>query len=534
MLGRGASVPEQIGQSLLQSDTYANSVAFSRDGSKLAAGFGDGTVQIWNLGRGQPLTRSGTRQNNGVLALAFSPDPEGKMIATAGQEVILLDGRTGQATGPSLDGQQGWMTSISFHPDGSILASSSSGTLILWDLETGKALAPLPEAREIHTVAFSPDGKVLAAGSADGYLQLWNLEKKGLIADLDTNGDAIFSIAFSPDGKSVAAGNADSTIFLRDVEFGQQAGPPLDRHTGIVNQVAFSPDGTMLASGSMDGTILLWDVQTGQAVGQPLDADSSGVYSIAFSPDGKTLASASGNFDHSRIMLWDVDITSWLQKTCRRAGRNFTASEWERFFPGEPYRKTCAEFQKDPVYYQARAEDLLLAQDKPLDLQKAIEDLKAEMKLDTAIEQPSWKARQIITQIVGNQITDEAYNGSFLKALDLMDQAQENDLALDPQLMDASLFNRLCWEGSVSGAVRQVMEYCEQAVALAPEDSDVRDSRGLARALMKDTSGAMKDFQFFIENSEEVDLIQQRQAWMDELKAGRNPFTPGVLEQLKD
>jgi len=109
--------------------------------------------------------------------------------------------------------------------------------------------------------------------------------------------------------------------------------------------VAFSPDGKTLASASNDQTIILWDVASRQPIGQPLSGHSSAVFSVAFSPDGKTLA--SGSLDNT-IILWNLNPRLWIEKTCQRAGRNFTRAEWEKDFPNEEYRKTCEQWPLEP------------------------------------------------------------------------------------------------------------------------------------------------------------------------------------------
>lgn len=117
----------------------------------------------------------------------------------------------------------------------------------------------------------------------------------------------------------------------------------LSGHSESVNSVAFGPDGNALVSGSGDTTIILWDVRDPQAPSQlsTLQGHSNTVESVALSPDGKTLASGS---DDSTIILWDMVPSSWVQKACQRAGRNFTRAEWAEYFPNEEYRKTCEQW----------------------------------------------------------------------------------------------------------------------------------------------------------------------------------------------
>ncbi len=124
------------------------------------------------------------------------------------------------------------------------------------------------------------------------------------------------------------------------METRETIGQPLVAHTAPVQSLVFSSDGQTLASGSEDDTIILWDVATRQAIGQPLTLDRFAVDRLALSPDGKSLVTA-GN---STLLLWDVSAESWADWSCLRAGRNFTRAEWERYFPGEEYRKTCEQW----------------------------------------------------------------------------------------------------------------------------------------------------------------------------------------------
>ena len=122
---------------------------------------------------------------------------------------------------------------------------------------------------EVWSVAFSPNGKRIASGSADNTLRVWDAATGQPIGQpLTGHTEVVLSVAFSPDGKRIASGSADNTLRVWNADTGQALGPPLTGHTGFVFSVAFSPDGHRLATGSVDQTVRLWNADTGQPLGQ--------------------------------------------------------------------------------------------------------------------------------------------------------------------------------------------------------------------------------------------------------------------------
>jgi WD40 repeat protein/energy-coupling factor transporter ATP-binding protein EcfA2 len=203
-----------------------------------------------------------------------------------------------------LEGHKDSVWSLSFSPDGKILATGSfDKTIKLWNVETGKEIRTLiGHDGSVNSVSFSPDGKTLATGSFDKTINLWNVETGKEIRTLTGHDDSVNSVSFSPDGKTLATGSFDKTIKLWNLEIGKEI-RTLTGHGKGVSTLSFSPNGKTLATGSFDKTIKLWNLETGKAI-YTLTGHNDSVLSMSFSPDGKTLA--TGSFDKT-IKLWNLE-----------------------------------------------------------------------------------------------------------------------------------------------------------------------------------------------------------------------------------
>jgi beta-lactamase regulating signal transducer with metallopeptidase domain len=157
------------------------------------------------------------------------------------------------------------------------------------------------EPHNVHALALSPDGKLLAAAGEDGVIRVLNADTGHVLRVLAGHADMVACVAFSPDGTTLATGGFDKTVILWDVATGTER-RTLAGHAGWVFGVAFAPDGRTLATGSYDRTVRLWDAASGKEL-IVLRGHTAGVRALAFAPDGKTLASAGVD---KTIRLWDL------------------------------------------------------------------------------------------------------------------------------------------------------------------------------------------------------------------------------------
>jgi dipeptidyl aminopeptidase/acylaminoacyl peptidase len=203
----------------------------------------------------------------------------------------------------------GKVNAVAYSPNGRTLATGSGsaserGTLVLWDLLTGRARVWLPQSLGVRSVAFSPDGEKIAAGGWDNLIRIYETRTAKLLTTLKGHEAVVNSLAFSPDGKILASCGLDKTVILWDPVKGAER-HRLTGHTDWVLSLAFFPDGKSLASAGKDGTVRIWDVATGKESRTLKDATApSPIETLAISPDGKTIATGSWDW---RIYLWAVD-----------------------------------------------------------------------------------------------------------------------------------------------------------------------------------------------------------------------------------
>jgi hypothetical protein len=268
-------------------------LAVAPNGRTIAVGANDGTVRLWRAsdGGGERVLMVHTQT---VSSLAFSPDGE-TLISGANDKTVRLWGVTEGALVRTFEGHTAEVTSVAFAPNGKSIASGSlDGTTRVWNVSDGNLSYQVKG--KVAGLAFSPDGQILAIAGGDR-IKLTRASSGAVSLSLKAASAAWERLAFSPDGKTLAASSAPVPAQLWRASDGSlvrsfNAAPPKSTATRLSGNVTFSPDGQLLASGTVDGLILVWQVSDG-ALKASLETGASEVLQVVFAPDGKALFSLS-------------------------------------------------------------------------------------------------------------------------------------------------------------------------------------------------------------------------------------------------
>jgi WD40 repeat protein len=271
-------------------------IDFAPDGNSLVSCSRDGTVKLWDLAR-KRIVRDFAGHGKNPSAVRISSDGDLVAAGSGGWndnepgKVVIWRRDTGKIL-HTLSGPRGAITQLRFTSDGKRLAAGAGhltqqkGELIIWDVERGQILKKIRAGRTaINGLAISADDRVIATCGADGQIYVWDSSSAEQDRTMGQPGEVYHSIAFSHDGKLLAAGG-DSSVAIFDFDLGSIVWRKFD-HSGVVKDVSFASQNRLISC-SLDGSARLWDVASGESL-LTLRNFAGEVYRARMSPDGLTL-----------------------------------------------------------------------------------------------------------------------------------------------------------------------------------------------------------------------------------------------------
>ena len=244
--------------SLVKSSSHIVAVSFSPDGKTIALGDYAGKIGLYSATTGE-LIRTFDPLSSAVWELDYSPSGDKLASASFRSGMHLWDIANREPLWNYGEKDRLRVLSVDYAPSGETIAygTLSNGVMIV-DGKTGRPIKHLPLPAPVGDIAFSPDGRWLAAGSDDNKIRLWRTSDYELGKTLEGHAGYVNGVAFSPDGRLLVSGSHDKQLGIWDIQSGQVK--LLQGHQGIVLRVRMNSSGTLIASISWDGTVRLWGV----------------------------------------------------------------------------------------------------------------------------------------------------------------------------------------------------------------------------------------------------------------------------------
>lgn len=291
---------------------FVETLAWSPDSSRIVSGGWDQAIHLWDAATGEPVLiyhghasdkPAGQAIPEGmVFAVAWSPDGTSIASGSWDKTVQVWDATNGR----QIYTHRGHVTSVpavAWSPDSKRIASASvDGTVQVWDAITGMHAQTFHDHNSyVYAVTWSPDGKRIASGGNDRKVHIWDALTGKLLLTYENHVSDVTAVAWSPNGSCIASGSSiyEGTIQVWDTTTGIQV-QTYERHSGNIKAVCWSPDSTRIASASTDGTVQVWYASTGTEI-WTYSSHSDQVNTVQWSPDGTRIASAGRD---TAVQVW--------------------------------------------------------------------------------------------------------------------------------------------------------------------------------------------------------------------------------------
>ena len=466
---------------LTDGTSLTRALSFSPDGKHLAAGSVDGIARVWEIATGNRLLQF--RHEDVVVHIAYSAD--GRHLFTSDRKLASL--RNAADGTPVRQIASSALRQAAPSPDSALIAALEDRAVKIWSASNGAQLATVKHDDFVKGFAWHPDSPRMLTWDNYG-VRLWDAHSGRLIREFVHRNT--FRARFTPDKQNVVLIGGDHAARVLAIDTGREVARLL--HTTQVHNVVPSPDGEYIATAATGNVVTIW-----------------------------------------RWRLEDV-----AGEACRRLTRNLTFDEWKLFFGDEPYRRTCPNLQAHPTVIEATLDMAREGNDRGFavmarhleTLEPAIDParLQTEGRRQAAIGNGERAVRKGEESIRAGRVTEGL--SSLKAAQTALGDAQKIG---QPHDIPVELWNRIAWLGSIWGKAPEFLYSAEQAVAVAPSMPEIRDTRGVARALSGNVGGAIEDLEAFVAGNISDDLKSRRVQWIDTLRKGGNPFTREELEHLR-
>lgn len=295
----GLLSPFEFAESVPNISAPGRDICFHPSGELLAVAQANHRIEVFHPRRIQTGWMRGGAQGN-PRSIAFTQD--GRFLLTVDEDGKVRQRTIGEGTDGEmqLSGHEGWIHSLEFSPDGSLLATGSEDmTVSLWDPKTGTEQRRFEAGSRVDSLAWSPEGALLAAGADSGKVFLWDTSSGVTLHEITAHAGKVRAIDFHPEGESFASKGSDGEIVLWSTKGDQ----PLMRIASEPDEVlSYSPDGTTIYSTQAEFDICEWHLKNGNPV-RTLKGHRRPIRTLAFSLDGTEVASGD---EDGEVILWDV------------------------------------------------------------------------------------------------------------------------------------------------------------------------------------------------------------------------------------